>query len=166
MSEKYQLYAFILFNNYLILLLNYYCSIITKVLVDYEKLFTQSLSITIYLGIVNIFIDLLKIALLNTYNKLYFQIIITSILFFIPIFLILMCLKYAFYLIFFKDCLDNNDKNTTCNLCHCCNMNCPKCFCRCLCCEPCYSNFIRKCLKCFSFYFTNEKFDYLFIKDN
>ena len=149
--EKLILYSTIMINAYFVLLLNYYCLIITKNQIDFGIIFSQSISITIYLIILDFFFNLLKLLQnFNIYLPFYLQLIPTSIymsivvIFFLVCPLKLICTRIIALLLCYRyeeghfisifDCCCNKDKKCYNNCCgtYLADINCSY-----LCCEPC-----------------------------
>ena len=149
--EKLLLYSTIMINAYFVLLLNYYCLIITKNQIDFGIIFSQSISITIYFIILDFLFYLLKLLQnFNIYLPFYIQLIPTSI--FMCIFVIysliyplrILCIVFISLLSCYRyeeghfistfDCCCNKDKK-----CHndCCETYLADINCSYLCCEPC-----------------------------
>lgn len=160
-SEKHNLYLNILINKYFLFLLNYYCFIIAKTQIEYEVIFSYSISITIYLIIFDAFIFLLEL-ILNEIKKLFlFQFIITSI--FLIIFIIIFVILIR-HICLIDICRFRNyeEGDFTCELCccdktskcynQCCEEKCLDCHCRCLCCEPCNTKIFICMIKILSYY--------------
>ena len=144
-SEKYYLYFAISINANFIFLINYYCLIIAKNPNDFEKLFSQTMIISLYFIICDILIYFIKLVLINEYNLFILQFAISS---FSLILFIIITLRWFFFCsfsciescqyidgkFFFNCCCCNSE-----SICHndCCNYYCSECNCSYICCEPC-----------------------------
>ena len=163
--EKYTLYNSIWISEYFIFLVNYYCLIITKNQIDFELIFSQSISVSIYLSIINLTIYVIKLSLQNIYNNFMFQFIFTSIWLLIFAFIIIFRLRQCF-IIYFLECCGYSKGNCTCNiLCcnkdskcfsQCCEENCSECNCNFLCCEPWCTKYFEICIDCLCLYFDQK----------
>lgn len=164
--EKYSLYINIIINEYFIFLLNYYCLIITKNQIDYEIIFSQSISITIYLSIVNFFLYMLKYLLKTIYKEFLFQFVITGFLLSIFILVIIFRFRECFIYYLYTKC-NYSEGNCVCNICccdknsqcysQCCELRCSECHCRYLCCEPFCSKYFSLFVKILCFYFNMKE---------
>ena len=109
--EKSRLYLTIIINAYFILLLNYYCIIISKSQIGFEIVLTQTILISVYLSIFDLLINGIIYVLDNIDNLFIFQLVITIVLGFIIAIIILrsslLCLILCFHECFGK-CISAN----------------------------------------------------------
>ena len=163
--EKYSLYNSILFSEYFIFLVNYYCLIITKNRIDFELIFSQSISISIYLSIINLIIYLIKQSLQTVYNNFIFQFAFTSIWLLIFILIEIFRCKQCFVKDLTERC-DYSEGNCTCNIlccnkdskcfCQFCEEKCSECHCNFLCCEPWCPRYFGAFVDCLCLYFSKK----------
>ena len=83
-------------NAFFVFLLNYYCLIITKINIDLDFLFPQTILISLYFIILDYIIYLIKLLLNDINNMFYFQFIIGGILTSLIIILLIRGCYYTF----------------------------------------------------------------------
>ena len=96
-------------NAFVVFLINYYCLNITKIQIDFDFLFPQTILISLYFIIIDNMIYLIKLLFNDIYNLFLFQFIIGSI----PAFLFLITSLILGIGAAFKKCCCDIKKNNT-----------------------------------------------------
>ena len=117
--EKVDLYSIIILNALYSLFINYYCLIIAKNKIENEFIFSQTILVSAYSILIDFFIYLIKLIFQQNVKNLYIFQMILSIIFLLPISLII--LKYFFLFLLLscspKGSIKYNNGKFNCNIC-------------------------------------------------